>query len=126
MKGKIKILFDFIPFGHSSQVTLDSLPFNNETSQIPAPPIGFMRYTEGSYLLSPRLTVSEASYKEILPSYKPYLNSVYCNYKMQGVSVGFDYKLVKNASIGTRSNYSNTPGFLNNSFFNSAFDNYIW
>lgn len=101
--------------------------FYNENTQFSAPPVGVMLYTQGTYFLSPRLTVTGTAYKEVTSSYKPFINPYYNNYKMQGVSIGFDYKLFENVHIGAQFNYNNTPpGYFNNSLNNSVIDNYYW
>lgn len=100
---------------------------NGENASISNPPVGLMLYTEGSYLLSSRLTITGMAYKEVLPAYRPYLNQNYSNYKMQGVSIGFNYKVFENLHIGAQFNYSDTPSSL---FYNntnqSVIDNFFW
>lgn len=73
-------------------------------------------FTEGRYSLNPRLTLSGSAYKQVNTNTHS-MNPKALDYGMQGVSVGFDYKISEGLHVGAQFNYQNNTNPYYNPYY---------
>ncbi len=73
-------------------------------------------FTEGRYSVNPRLTLSGSAYKQVNTNTQS-MNPKALDYGMQGVSVGFDYKLSEGIHVGAQINFQNNTNPYYNPYY---------
>ncbi len=100
--------------------------FNGNTQSSGRTP-GIFLFSEGTYLITNRLTLSGIAYKQINATYYSLQDPAPLNYSFQGVSMGLDFKILENLTIGAQVNFhSGTEPFMYSPLNRSLIDNYYW
>ena len=76
----------------------------------------FSVFTEGQYSVNSRLTVTGSAYKQLNTTVHT-MNPKALDYGMQGVSVGFDYKISEGLHVGAQFNFQNTTNPYYNPYY---------
>jgi hypothetical protein len=73
-------------------------------------------FTQGQYSVNSRLTVSGSAYKQVNSTVHS-MNPKALDYGMQGVSVGFDYKITEGIHVGAQINFQNNTNPYYNPYY---------
>ena len=73
-------------------------------------------FTEGRYSVNSRLSVSGSAYKQVNTNVHA-VNPKAFDFNMQGVSVGFDYKLSEGIHVGAQFNFQNNTNPYYNPYY---------
>ncbi len=96
--------------------TLPSLSIS-ENQSYTLPDINYVSvFTEGTYNVSSRLTVSGSAYKQINGNMRT-INPKALDYNMQGASVGFDYKISEGIHVGAQVRFQNSTNPYYNPYY---------